>query len=81
MNDQNPKVTWTSDWPQDLGWYWFFGNPYSKQDRDPILSAVQVHQGANTLVYICGAAFMYKSEAVGVWAPMIVPPTPEEIHG
>ena len=75
------KVTWTSDWPKDIGWYWFFGNPYSIQGRDAKLFAVSVHQGANSLVFVCGAAFMYPQEATGVWTPAILPPTPEEIHG
>jgi hypothetical protein len=73
-------MSWTSEWPTELGWYWFYGDPYSK-NPDPkhvLLHPVKVNQGANALIYVTGNSFMYKSEASkGLWKPMIVPEEPK----
>ena len=74
-------MKWTHEWPTKPGWYWFYGDPYKKEPefRYIVLHPVSVHQGANSLVYVTGAGFMYKVEASnGLWTKMIVPEVPYE---
>ncbi len=72
---------WTHEWPTEIGWYWFYGDPHGKypKTRHVKLQPVSVHQGANSPVYVVGAAFMYQSSAsAGLWTKMIVPDIPKE---
>ena len=75
---------WTSGWPVNPGWYWFYGwtSEYDKRTGEPKLRPVQVSDAGPAekrfRVYVCGGAFLYEGEgAEGKWRPMDVPELPK----
>jgi len=60
------KQEWTKDWPNEKGYFWFYGYRYGKEtlgDKNkPELLLVKVRKCSNSLVYITNGHFMYKSE-------------------
>lgn len=75
-------MIWTTKWPDEPGWYWFFGDPFGALDvnRDHVRNyTVRVSQASNAMMYVCEGHFLYQSEASpGFWTPMVVPPVPDE---
>lgn len=67
---------WTREWPENPGWYWFYGFQFPSSSKRRLLP-VNIVQAADSLAFIAGSAFMYPSEATGVWQPMEVPELPE----
>ena len=74
------KTKWTKKWPIEPGWYWFYGDAYSRarQERHTRLYTVRVIMGQNAPVHICEGHFIYESEAdsKALWRPMTVPREP-----
>lgn len=66
---------WTTIWPQEKGWYWFYGDAYRTNRKR--LFAVQVWEASNGFSYIANGNFIYPSEAVGMWLPLVTPEIPE----
>lgn len=62
---------WTTSWPQEEGWYWFYGDAHHIGRKE--LYAVQTWKIKNGFTYVANGNFIYAQEAVGVWLPMIVP--------
>ena len=65
------ETEWTDQWPQDEGYFWAFGWPFSNRnlDRPPDLYSLKVQRigtaggQPGSLAYTASGAFVYKSEA------------------
>lgn len=67
---------WTSEWPENEGWYWFYGTTYNQ--TKPAFWPVRVIRISNGVVRILDGNFMYRSEGhVGLFAPLDTPPPPD----
>ena len=77
MNTKHPR--WTTAWPKEEGWYWFFGHDFGPKhfDEEMRLHTVRVVRIRNGYSHICGSHFIYPSEAVGVWLPITLPEFPK----
>ena len=65
---------WTKDWPQKEGFYWFYGWLWGHHKSCPAeTDLVEVFQGRDSLVFVSSGNFIYKSEAIGIWQPAVVP--------
>ena len=57
---------WSTEFPQEEGWYWFCGYRYGKMWGDrvnkPELIFVEVSKCVNGLMYAANGTFMFKSE-------------------
>lgn len=79
-------MEWSKIWPTESGWYWFYGNPWARNNgtgaakRPNELYMVKVHVNEINGQVFCnlGGGLMYAREAVGVWQPTIVPELPED---
>jgi len=72
---------WTKEWPTKVGWFWFYGWKYGKDDYhpDPELCVVRTYMAANGLMHTIDGQFMYRSEGHdGVFQEMILPVLPLE---
>jgi hypothetical protein len=75
---------WIKQFPEEPGWYWFYGVRYRAKDgypnREPELYTVKVNAINNGFTYVANGQFMYESE-VGDYrfCPMEVPDTLPEI--
>ena len=71
---------WTKEWPTEIGWYWFWGQPhYGLRDLPAQLYSVEVHYTRNDMAYVANGSFMYKGGGGwGVWCPAILPELPKE---
>lgn len=71
-------MSWTSEWPIEPGWYWFYGWPFSDRDKLASLYCVEVWKLQNGYAYVTHGHFMYKGEgAEGLWQPMTLPELPQ----
>ena len=72
---------WTREWPEERGWYWFFGQT-SKMvwDMRPEYLPVRVHKDATDKpVCVASGCFLFKAEgARGLWTPMVMPTPPTD---
>ena len=67
---------WSSEWPQEPGWYWFYGIRSEWADVADLFP-VNVRRASRGCVYIASGAFLYAEEGVhGVFCPMVVPELP-----
>jgi hypothetical protein len=73
---QHDGVAWSDTFPQEEGWYWFFGHDFGPKHEIIRLHTVKVHRIQNGYSHICDGHFIYASEAVGVWLPMTLPEFP-----
>ena len=72
-----PDIAWTTEWPTEPGWYWFFGFRFKSRDRPPELATVRVHKTMKGVARVGGASFMYRGEGDhGVWAKLDTPEPP-----
>ncbi len=65
--------TWTTDWPTEPGWYWFYGWAFGLvEDHPPKLHAVNVAAGnSDDVMRIIDGNFMWKTEGhQGIFTPM-----------
>lgn len=73
---------WTTEWPTEPGWYWFYGRLSAiatRMDASPRLYSVLVRKGSNHFAYIAEGSFVYQEEgAVGKWIAADVPEIPGE---
>ena len=72
-------MEWSKEWPIKTGWYWFYGDPHSKNPeyKHIMLHPVKVSQGANSLIFMSEGSFIYKSQSSkGLWREMVVPKNP-----
>ena len=72
-------VTWSTTWPTEIGYYWFFGVCW--RGDAPELCFVKVRRTSNdALVYITNGHFLWRSEgANGFWQPAVLPELPTGI--
>lgn len=72
-------LTWTTEWPTEPGFYWFYGWPYRDREREPEWCFVRVSQIANKKpMYATNGHVMYKSDGgTGKWLPVVLPEAPE----
>ncbi len=74
---------WTNEWPDQEGWYWFFGDPFGKMSKDrkgPFTLPTQAVKSGDGLVFICNGNFLYSEESgAALWAEMEMPVEP--LHG
>lgn len=74
-------MNWTSNWPDQEGFYWFYGWRFSlsiRLDQKPELIVVKVRRcGNGVLVYIADGSFMHKEDGgKGLFAPIAMPEIP-----
>lgn len=63
----------TTDWPTEPGWYWFYGWRFGigVGDSRPTLHIVQVKTAGGGIHRIIGGTFMYQQEGhKGIFTPM-----------
>ena len=72
---------WSDTFPQEEGWYWFFGQKFGPEHLDGLLRlhTAKVRRSQSGYVYICDGQFTFLSEAVGVWLPMTLPEFPTDV--
>jgi hypothetical protein len=69
---------WTTDWPTEPGWYWFYGKRYGEEKHS--IGTVEVFNVSNGVMRVLGGAFMYPQEGhVGVFQRIETPVVPAEI--
>ena len=73
---------WTTEWPEEKGWFWFYGQQFGKGRLElfpvKVRGPIRNSQKGQSFMYIAGGAFMYPSEAVGAWLKMDVPKVPDD---
>jgi hypothetical protein len=68
---------WSPEWPTQPGQYWFYGKRYPNPNRENELFYVQVFESGNKrMIYEAHGAFIYHSEASGVWQKVVLPVIP-----
>ncbi len=58
-------MKWTTEFPQEAGWYWFYGYRYGKKSIafiKPELILVEVRKCVNGFMYVGNGVFIYKKE-------------------
>jgi len=67
--------TWTTEWPTEVGWYWFWGFRSLMLGEVKHLVPVNVRKtGGGFPMYNAGGYFLYQAEgAAGHWTPMVLP--------
>ncbi len=67
---------WTTEWPTEPGWYWFYGHKYG-EDREPEFGIVRVHEISNGVMHTLDGQFMFQSEGHdGVFQQAVLPVPP-----
>lgn len=68
---------WTIAWPEEPGYYWFYGWCFRDRSREPELHFVRVRKIVNGVVRITDGHFLYKQEgAYGMWTKIKFPDLP-----
>ena len=75
-------IEWTTEFPKEVGNYWFYGYRYGKvscdQACEPEWMIVKVRKCANGLLYEAKGQFMYESEVEEAhFAPVDLPDFPK----
>ena len=74
------KMNWSVDidWPNETGYYWFYGWCFRERHYPARIHFVEVRHGADKRpIYITGGHFLYKAEgAEGLWQPVAMPELP-----
>lgn len=71
---------WTSEWPTEQGYYWFYGWCFCHRDRPPGFHCVEVYRTAIGFRYATGGHFLYETEgASGIWQPVKLPNLPANL--
>lgn len=71
-----PFTTPVDSWPQEVGFYWFYGWMYkgNQKNEEPKWHSVRVVKGANAMINICDGALWFKTEAgEGTWYQAFLP--------
>ena len=76
-------MEWTQNWPNKVGFYWFYGYRYGKGSGNfkckKELHLVEVSKCSNGLMYIASGQFLFKSEPEdAVFQKTILPELPKE---
>ncbi len=62
---------WTKEWPNKLGFYWFYSYRYGKiscgQECEPELMFMTVRKVSGGVMYTADGQFVYKSEPEEAW--------------
>lgn len=78
--NQITAVKWSKDWPNEAGWYWFYGKPFGAETRYQGLFAVKFLQIPNGKFYgeVGGVIGQYVEQwlAEGVWMKTKTPEIP-----
>lgn len=71
---------WTTDWPTEPGWYWFYGHKYG--DERVSVGVVQVRKISTGVSLVLDGNFMFLQEKHrGVFQRIATPVVPAEIAG
>lgn len=71
---------WSSEWPTEPGWYWFYGNYAGERasGMKPMLRPMEARQISNGIMYIGWGTFLYKHEfGTAQFLPLTEPQPPE----
>lgn len=70
---------WSDKWPTKPGHYWFYGWPFGKSgDLQVKLMSAEAYKGGNAIMVVAEGAFLYRSQAHGMFAPAYVPREPRD---
>ena len=73
----NDPSVWSKDWPNAVGWWWFFGHRFGGQERR--FYCVEVIEVPHGLVCVGHGHIWYRNEGhIGIWRPVVLPEVPEE---
>lgn len=69
---------WTTEWPTESGFYWFYGFLWGYRNGDkPRLVSVEVSPISNGIMYVTKGSFIYKREGhIGLWHVADLPKLP-----
>ncbi len=74
------KHVWTSEYPTNPGWYWFYGRHYG--DEKHSMGVVNVFPIQNGVCHTLNGQFMFKQDKhEGVFSPIDKPVISAEIAG
>ena len=74
------EYVWSSEYPTEPGWYWFFGRKYGEERYS--LGTVRVIPISNGIMYVLDGNFMYESEGhKGVFSRIDEPMISAKIAG
>lgn len=71
-----PAEKWFLDWPEEEGFYWFYGHRFAPYGKDKEMMLVEVKRASNAFIYIAKGNFMWEKEAVGAWMKAVLPKPP-----
>ena len=70
-------MNWTSKWPTEPGYYWFYGWCFNDRDGPANLHYVEVFKIANGIARVTDGHFLYEREGgEGIWRPVELPEIP-----
>ena len=74
-------MNWTSKWPIEPGYYWFYGWRFDDRDNPANFHYVRVHRITNGIAYITDGHFLYRGEGGGgIWQLGDFPELPQWVH-
>ncbi len=79
--ERSDGKVWDQRWPEEEGWFWFYGDPYSAdiEQKHVRQYAVHISKISNGFMHVCEGNFMYQAQSSpGFWAPMETPEDPTE---
>lgn len=77
--DSNERIAeWSTDWPDEIGLWWFYGWKFGETSDEPALALVKVSFSGNRLLMIVGEGhFWYAEEgAIGLFIKAELPDLP-----
>lgn len=73
---------WTEEWPNDPGWYWFYGWPFADRSGGSEIHLVKVIRNSYGVTRVTNGHFLYPAEGgYGKWLPADLPEPPELTEG
>ncbi len=76
-----PKVDvqWSREWPDEVGYWWFYGWPFGNHQHEPLHSLLRVCRGGDGKLIIIGDGhFWFKAENADGWFARATTPDPPE---
>jgi len=72
------KAEWSTDWPDEIGSWWFYGWKFGETEEKPSLTLIKVRRSGNNELMIIGEGhFWYAKEgAIGLFVKVDLPDLP-----
>lgn len=75
-------MEWTKEWPEEEGWYWFYGYRYGREScgskNNPEYMMMKCWKVSNGYMMVGDGSFVHKSETEEAYFLKITPPKQPE---